>query len=272
MRAYNICTISSHALGDLSRALQEALQELGFNAFYADKMVAHDATNIFLDSSLLHDWSIVPPDSILYNLEQLESGSRLVTDTYLEAISRHQVWDYSRKNIAFLRERGIAAHYVPIGFASSLVRPRVQTPQDIDILFYGCLNERRSAVIEELKTFANVVALTGVYGDDLFNLISRSKIVLNLHFYDSSIFEAVRVSYLLANRKAVVSEVNANTDIPGHYVGSVCAAPYELIPKVCRQLLENESQRHYFEEIGNKIFTQFPQSQFISSYLSSFHE
>lgn len=263
MRAYNICTISSLALGDLSRALQEAFQERGFPAFYSEKTVANDATNVFLDSALLSDWSIVPPDSILYNLEQLESGSRLVTDTYLEALSCHQVWDYSLKNVAFLRERGIVAHYVPIGFAPSLICPPLDVPKDIDVLFYGCLNERRSVVINQLKTFANVVAVTGVYGDELFKLICRAKLVLNLHFYDSSIFEAVRVSYLLANRKAVVSEVGASTDVPGHYVGSVCAAPYELICEVCRHLLGDETQRRYFEEMGAQIFSKAPQSRFL---------
>jgi hypothetical protein len=136
-------------------------------------------------------------------------------------------------------------------------------PKDIDILFYGCLNERRSFVIEQLKTFANVAAVTGVYGEELFGLISRAKIVLNLHFYESSIFEAVRVSFLLANRKAVVSEVNANTDIPAHYAGSVCATPYDLIPEVCRELLANEPQRYYFEDMGHKIFAQSPQKSFL---------
>ena len=40
--------------------------------------------------------------------------------------------------------------------------------------------------------------------------IARSKIVLNLHQYDAQVFEIVRVSYLLANRRAVVSERGAN--------------------------------------------------------------
>jgi hypothetical protein len=60
-----------------------------------------------------------------------------------------------------------------------------------------------------------------------------------------------------------LSEVNADTDIPAHYSGSICSAPYELLPEACMLLLQNESQRHYLQEMGHKIFSSFPMSGFL---------
>ena len=71
------------------------------------------------------------------------------------------------------------------------------------------------------------------------------------------------MSYLLANKTAVLSEVNVDTDIPAHYHGSICSAPYELLPEACMRLLQNEPQRRYLEEMGNKIFSRFPMSGFL---------
>jgi len=265
MRPFNICTISTKALGDLSGSLRQALQELGYTAHYSPACVAIDATNIFLDSSLIADWSAVPAGSILYNLEQLGSGSHLVTEAYLAALSHHQVWDYSLKNIEFLKSIGVnSVRHVPIGYSSALVREIPQNEQDIDILFYGWINDRRAAVLDKLKEFSNVAAVTGVYGAELLSLLSRAKLVLNLHFYDTNIFESVRVSFLLANKKAVVSEVNDDTEFPSHYQGTLCAATYQDIPEACQRLLANVSERETLEQNAFRIFSSQPQSAFLS--------
>jgi hypothetical protein len=263
-KAFNICTLSAKTLADFSEALRTAISDLGCVAHYTPATVAENATNIFLDSCLIQDWSLVPRNSILYNLEQLGSGSPLASEAYIEKLSRHEVWDYSLKNIEYLKQRGIHhAKYVPIGFCRSLCRPPLVLQQDIDVLFYGAPSERKQRICDEIQRFARLVFVTGVYGEELWKLVARAKIVLNLHSYSTNIFEAVRVSYLLANKKAVLSEVNADTDLPAHYVGAICSAPYELIPEVSMRLLQNEPQRRYMEEMGHKIFLCSPMSGFL---------
>lgn len=261
---YSICTVSSRALGDFSVGMRDAILELGMDAGYVPRTVAQDAVNIFLDAALIQDWSVVPANSIIFNLEQLGSTSNLVTSDYIAKLKSYQIWDYSLRNIDFLKKNGVQnSHYAPIGYSKTLARPTLQVPKDIDVLFYGYLNDRRQHVLDQIKPFAKVVATQGTYGDELFELIARAKIVLNLHFYSTHIFEAVRVSYLLANKTAVLSEVNVDTDIPAHYHGSICSAPYELLPEACMRLLQNEPQRRYLEEMGNKIFSRFPMSGFL---------
>jgi len=249
------------ALGDFSKAMRDAIQELGIPAHYSPRVVVPEWTNIFLDAALISDCSAIPANSIIFNLEQLGSTSKLATPEYVELLKAHQVWDYSLRNIDFLKKSGVLNPiYVPIGYSQSLKRQKPQVSQDIDVLFYGYINPRRQRILDQLKPIANVVATQGTYGDELFELIARAKVVLNLHFYSTHIFESVRVSYLLANKKAVLSEVNADTEIPAHYIGAICAAPYELLPEACLQLLQNESHRRYLEEVGHKIFARFPLS------------
>ena len=83
--------------------------------------------------------------------------------------------------------------------------------QDIDVLFCGSMNERRMQIIQALKDSTLfdkplVIAQFVGYGAYRDKYIARSKIVLNMHYYTPGIFEIARVSYLLANKKCVVSE------------------------------------------------------------------
>ena len=83
---------------------------------------------------------------------------------------------------------------------------RAQT-EDIDVFYYGTLNQRRYAILLELEEtglWVRVEARTSGIARDA--LISWAKVVLNLHLYLTAILEIVRVSYLLANWKVVVGE------------------------------------------------------------------
>ncbi len=263
MSVYNICTTSSGSLSDLSISLRDALIERGHVAYYSPGNIISDMINIILDSVMISDWLVVPQNSIIFNLEQLGSNSVLVTDSYLEKLSQYRVWDYSKRNIEFLAQRGIEALYTPIGYSRSLTKAVANCVQDIDILFYGSLNERRLIVINELKKFAKVCVATGIYGDDLLSIIARSKLVLSMHYYDSRIFEAVRVSLLLANRKAVVAEVNQDTDIPDFYRDLVCPSSYLDLVETCKFLLKHENLRLLLENYGFERFRLCLQSSFL---------
>ena len=129
------------------------------------------------------------------------------------------MWDYSLHNIDKWKTYwetmncAYAPVHVPLGYVPELTRIRPAPIQDIDVLFYGSLNDRRSAIIKALcDAGANVHTVFGVYGKGRDELIARSKVVLNLHFYEQKLFEIVRVSYLLANSKAVVTECSSDTD------------------------------------------------------------
>jgi hypothetical protein len=75
-------------------------------------------------------------------------------------------------------------------------------------------------------------------------------VVLNMHYYETNIFELVRVSYLLANRKAVVAECNPSTEIDPDIVDAVQLAPYEGLVSACVELVADSGTRRALSERG----------------------
>src|SRR5262249_55443542 len=135
--------------------------------------------------------------------------------------------------------------HVPIGYVTELSRIPVAQPQDIDVLFYGSLNERRNSILNRLSDAGLKVQVAfGVYGRQRDDLIARSKLVLNIHYYESKIFEIVRVSYLLANSKAVVTECAPGTSLDQGIKSAAICVPSDSLVSACCALIANESERH----------------------------
>src|SRR5580658_4511667 len=68
--------------------------------------------------------------------------------------------------------------HVPLGYVPELRRIQASKVQNIDVLFYGSLNERRSRILQALKdSGVKVHSAFGVYGKERDALIARSKIV-----------------------------------------------------------------------------------------------
>ncbi|MFM2343823.1 MAG: hypothetical protein RLZZ210_431, partial [Pseudomonadota bacterium] len=105
-------------------------------------------------------------------------------------------------------------------------------------------------------------------------LIARSKIILNMHYYENAhIFEIVRVSYLLANHKAVVSELGKNTSIEPDIKKAIYYGDLESLPELCVDLVTNPSKRKKLQETGHNIIKQRDATKFVQKgmekYLSS---
>jgi hypothetical protein len=210
---------------------------------------------ILLGANLLSaaDVAVLPPGTIVYNLEQISESSSWCSATYLQLLQNCQVWDYSARNIASLARLGVTVkvEHVPVGYVPELTRIAASAVEDIDVLFYGSMNERRNNVISHLRQAGlNAHAVFGVYGPARDALIARAKVVLNMHYYKANIFELVRVSYLLANRKAVVAECNPGTEIDPDIVDAVQLAPYEGLVSACIELVANSGSRKALSERG----------------------
>jgi hypothetical protein len=244
------------AFREVAETLQYGLRGIGHTARILENSVDSTVTNILLGAHLLNEdeGKTIPPGSIIYNLEQL--GSAHLEDFYYELAGRYQIWDYSPVNIARWKERRCVLPPLPveIGYVPELRRIPQNAPRDIDVLFYGSVNEHRLQVLRQLQNAGVCVhAVFGVYGKQRDALIARSKIVLNLHFYESKLFEAVRVSYLLANSKAVVSEVSPDI---GEFANAVAVFPYEGLVEGCLRLLRDEAELRSLEERGFRWFSQ----------------
>lgn len=262
--------VHTEAFREVAETLQFGLRSLGHTAQIQENTVDAMATNVLLGAHLLspQEALIVPPGSIVYNLEQL--GGPSLPKHFYELGIRHQVWDYSPHNIKTWEVLRCACPpvHVPLGYVPELRRIKASQTQDIDVLFYGSMNERRSRILQALEDAGvKVYRAFGAYGKERDELIARSKIVLNIHFYDAKIFEIVRVSYLLANSKAVVTECGADTEVEQGLTDSVLGLPYNSLVEGCLSLLCDEDKRRTLETRGFEWFSQRKESEILSKAL-----
>ncbi len=89
--------------------------------------------------------------------------------------------------------------------------------------------------------------------------------MLNVHYYETNLFEAVRVSYLLANSKAVVSE--ASPDV-GYFEKAVAIFPYNELAEGCFSLLGDGMKRKDLEARAFAHFSQRRAALILSRALS----
>lgn len=116
-----------------------------------------------------------------------------------------EVWDYDEENLRVLK----------------LIRPDVKlhilkpykvwpkdAKKDIDILFYGNMNEHRKKILDEMSKRHNVKILTNCWdSNELDRWILRSRILLNLHFFDeTSLQEQARMIRWIGAPCRIVSE------------------------------------------------------------------
>jgi hypothetical protein len=196
----------------------------------------------------------------IYNFEQISPESHWITKDYFKALLSKPYLDYSITNInnAFAIDKTIKAKHLPFAYESPMDYTYVArdvfrvVPKDIDILFYGSMNDRRLKVIQELadKHGINAKYVFGIYGDELSKMIHRSKIVLNVHYYESSIFEAVRVLPLLASRVPVVSETSVDDEQYAYLENGLVRVPYKELADACKALLADAEKRQQVADAG----------------------
>jgi hypothetical protein len=142
--------------------------------------------------------------------------------------------------------------HLPVSYAHVLtcIDRAPEAQRDIDVLFYGWLNDRRNLVLDELRTNTklNIVHRDSTYGADRDNLIARAKVVLNMHYYMPATFEIVRASYCWANRVAVVSELSG--DLRGSDRMSMVTVDYADLAAACVGLVQLPGTRHELEDIA----------------------
>jgi hypothetical protein len=161
---------------------------------------------------------------IVYQLEPLIDNHISPPFTMEKMINQvrgyDEVWDYDLQNIEILRQHGIEAKFRPCRYAQSLkVIPKNDNP-DIDILFFGSPTIDRSKFFIDLTqgyifteemavTFSemNIVTIYNIQDSRLDDLISRSKIILNLRpNLVQTRQQQTRIFYPLINDKCILSQ------------------------------------------------------------------
>jgi len=146
---------------------------------------------------------------IVFNQEPLTATQRqFMHKGYFAWLKQaDEVWDYDEQNIEVLKliRPDIMLHILKPYKDWSVYQP---VTKDIDILFYGAMNEHRVNILNELKKKYKVVILTNCWNPQtLDTYIMRSKVLLNLHFfYESSMQEQARMIRWIGSPCRIISE------------------------------------------------------------------
>lgn len=151
---------------------------------------------------------------IAYQSELLYEGNMpFRNEEYVDKLRLFdEVWDYSEHNLDYLRQHGLpCVVYKPLRPNAVLKDPPKE--KDIDLLHYGTWSRHRTDYLnfvigQGYKVYDVLRENKGlIYGDDLHQLVLRSKVVLGLHSYpQSSIQESFRYQYPLSNDIFVLAE------------------------------------------------------------------
>ena len=151
---------------------------------------------------------------------------------------------------SFLKNAKYVWDYVTnfkLGF-SKIYQIEFEETKDIDVLFYGWVNERRRHVLSQIPNATIVEGGKDAYMPNLWNYIRRSKIVLIINFYDPSNPDPIRVTQLLSCRTFIIAEKTKFADYDKNT--EFILADYEQIPKLCEYYLKNPLERVNWIERG----------------------
>ncbi|MBY0558650.1 tetratricopeptide repeat protein [Hyphomicrobium sp.] len=265
----------SAAFDDLTLCFESAFRSLGVDVQRKTNALGNSGINLLLGAHLIDSQELadrIPSNTVIVNLEQVTGFDVRSRPVYLSLLSRLAVWDYSVRNIEALRRLTGSryARHFSIGYTPEMTRNLPRTEQSTDVLFYGSLNPRRQAVLAGLVAAGlNVKHLFSVYGEARDRAIAEAKVVLNVHFYEDSIHEIVRTSYLLANRKAVVSECGPRTEIDEDIRSAMLAVPYDDIVRTCVALVLDELRRRELERRGFEVFATRDQARILRETIAA---
>jgi hypothetical protein len=278
---------ASECFREVAETLLHGLRRMGETASIGLNILSPGARHILLGAHLLgvRQCAMTPGGSILYNLEPFttKEDRPSLLQRYVDLARRMRVWDYSSANLAEWQRARVTAKVVPIGYVPEIRKvfplfegsedDAVEFPEkDIDVLFYGATNARRQAVLEGLSHAGlSVTHFTDVYGHSRDSAIARAKVVLNMHFYESrgvnsSIFEMVRVSYLMANGVAVVTE--ESVDIPDDLRPGLAVVPYGALVETCRGIVNSVERRRELERTAFECFRRHPEEEILKAAIA----
>lgn len=227
----NLCVIQPagyvHGLGLLDPAMfyEHQFRRLGVEVTLTKNRLRHNAVNFVFGA---HN-GVAPAWTehhccIFVNLEQVGRGGAQLSQAYQTLLQTAPVVDYDAANVAQYAAAGDEVPVVSFGHAPYLLGDLVPLEErPIELLFIGCMNPRRKALIQRIEAAGvHVTLLDGpLYGPERDNLVRQAKAVFNCHYYETSRFEQVRAFQCLSLGTPVISELAECTRPPASFAPCV---------------------------------------------------
>lgn len=210
-----IIIICTYVIKTIAINFVELLTNMGYDASYKYKLTKeecmeknNDALYIIMYYDEIHN--LVPNYYIIYQIEQSNSSHNKKVLSFMK--NSICVWDFSIKNYSMYKNIIPLSKlfYMPFVFCSD--DSKVNKTPEYDILFYGAFNPRRNTILTKLEQKYKVYKGYGLFDDKLNDMISKSKMIINLHYYKDCALEIARINEVLQYNKLVISESASPTD------------------------------------------------------------
>jgi hypothetical protein len=208
MQFINLSVISANPvflksiLNDCIISMRRSLEQLGYRVYVTENTWVKGSVNILWGLGTHHSKDYVlyadmmkSHPSLVMNMEQLSGGSQLLDSGYFDLLRGQMTLDYCEVNTHFLRDE--LGHLM--GSMEFPLLP-IQTlcfyenfQKKYDFAFFGAMNQRRERIIQNLNDAGlSVKVIKGRYGDELSEALSDCRALLNVHYYESGLFEVAR--------------------------------------------------------------------------------
>lgn len=199
-------------------------------------------------------FSVLPPPKkrIAVQMEQTVS-QRWFTREYLGGLYNSlAVIEYSKVNIEYLSSlRFPMANlvHVPIRpIESPIYKSHVGRSKAYDVVFYGDDKvKRRQGFLNAIAQRFKLKVVNGLYGEDLWPILSSAKVVVNIHYYENALLETTRISECLSLGLRVVSEEGSDQ---GHYAGEFHGVMFTPINDVTAMIEAIQNQLEDTEPVS----------------------
>jgi len=181
--------------------LVKQLNKLGHDASICNEIL--DDEFIYIIYNAAADNLKIPKNYIVYQTEI--STSHWFTPKYFNIIKGAlAVWDYSESNVNKYRAYNRNILIVPPG-----IEPQPTLEKDIPLLFYGWIkgSQRRFSALRAIERKMPIKIVTATMGSEMWDILSRTKTVVNIHYYNNSPLELFRINEALSFGCHVISEI-----------------------------------------------------------------
>jgi hypothetical protein len=210
--------ITTKLIESIAINISKFLQELGYSVIIQYDLSEDDCIKstenelyIIINVMMIQHHKF-PKLYILYQVEQ--SRSKWFNSTYYNYLDNADfIWEFSIKNRILYKDielNKIFYQMMPFYYDKNLTNKNIEI--QYDILFYGAANNRRRTILNNLSKIFNIKIGFNKYDNEKEDLILKSKIILNLHYYDDCALESCRLNEILQYDKIIISEKPCSSD------------------------------------------------------------
>ena len=258
---YKIYIITTKSINSIAYNLYKYLQELNVETIIKYDLSEEECdtlTNnelyIFIHISMIKH-NKIPKLFVVYQVEQTQSN--WFNDKYYRYLENATyIWEFSIKNkylYNYIDQNKIFYQMIPYYLENKSDNKEIS----YDIFFYGAKNIRRQRILECLKSF-NLKIGYDIYDNERDDMINKSKIILNLHYYNDCSLETCRLNEILKYNKVIISEKASaddwyNEEIYKDFVDYIDIIDNELsnVNNLIKRIIYYLDENNYNKKIDN---------------------